>query len=301
MWQKQIKAFSGYLRLEKGLSENTLEAYLRDVGKLASYCQSCPPPVMPHSVTKAHLRGFLVVLVGFGLEHNSQARIISGIKAFYSYLVFTEEIALNPTTLLESPRSSRKLPDVLHISEIDAIIAQIDLSTPLGHRNRAIIETMYSCGLRVSELVGLKLSDLHFPEGYIRVTGKGDKQRFVPIGQTAITEIETYLTHYREWMPKYKDSEDIVFLNRRGAQLTRVMIFTIVKDLVQMAGITKNESPHSLRHSFATHMVEGGADLRAVQDMLGHESITTTEIYTHLDKDFLRSAIIEFHPRGRMK
>ncbi|HAN77360.1 MAG TPA: tyrosine recombinase XerD [Bacteroidales bacterium] len=300
MWKTYINEFEAHLLLEKGLSTNTIEAYLRDVSKLEQFCSLADKPVSIKNVDLDLLRSFLILLLELGLEANSQARIISGIKAFFKFLLLENYIEVNPAALLEAPRIARKLPDVLALTEIDAIIACIDLSDLLGHRNRAIIETLYSCGLRVSELINLKISNLFFNEGYIRVTGKGDKERLIPVSSRAKTDMVNYIKHYRIWNPKYKESEDVLFLNRRGGQLTRVMIFTIIKDLTSLAKINKTVSPHTFRHSFATHLVEGGADLRAVQEMLGHESITTTEIYTHLDSEYLRSAIIEFHPRGKI-
>ena len=253
----------------------------------------------PGEVKLEDLRGFLYWINDLGMSTRTQARVISGLKAFFRYLLIEDRITEDPTALLESPRIGRKLPDVLSEKEIDKMIAAIDLSKPEGHRNRAMLEVMYSCGLRVSELTGLHLTDMYLSKGFIRVIGKGDKERLVPIGKRAVKEIENYLPDRNHLANINKDSEDILFLNRRGRQLTRVMIFTIVKELKEKAGIKKHVSPHTFRHSFATHLVEGGADLRAVQEMLGHESILTTEIYTHLNKDFLRETIISFHPRSR--
>lgn len=298
-WRAQVRGFRGYLQLERSLSINTLEAYLRDVEKLDQYLQTTGVNVGPEDVTTRQLQDFIGTLAHLGISERSQARIISGIRTFYRYLLMESTVDTNPATLLDLPRLGRRLPVVLDVEEIERMIGAIDLSTPEGYRNRAILETVYGCGLRVSELVGLKISGLHFREGFIRITGKGDKERLVPIGQTAMQEITGYLDHQRKQLSVKRGSEDIVFLNRRGGKLSRVMIFMIIKDLASLAGIRKNISPHTFRHSFATHLVEGGADLRAVQEMLGHESITTTEIYTHLDRDYLRSTILQYHPRSR--
>jgi len=298
MWQSYIKHFKNYLRLERSFSDNSVQAYVRDVEKLAEYFELAEIDVAPVNVTEDQLLGFLKYVSELGLASHSQARMLSGIKAFYKYLILENEIKEDPTELIESPRLPRKLPDVLSYEEIEEILAAIDHSTPEGTRNRAIIETLYSSGLRVSELINLQLTNCYFDIGFIRVLGKGDKVRLVPIGKEAIKFIQIYLEHVRNEMVVQKESEDIVFLNRRGKQLTRVMIFLIIKDSTEKAGIHKNVSPHTFRHSFATHLIEGGASLRAVQEMLGHESITTTEIYTHLDRDYLRQVITEFHPRG---
>jgi len=254
---------------------------------------------VPENIDHQNLLNFLKWITELGMTSRSQARIISGLKGFFKYLLLENIIRKDPTDLLESPKIGRKLPTVLSIEEIDSIIGAIDLSTPQGKRNKAIIETIYGCGLRVSELVDLKISNLFFDDGFIKVVGKGDKERLVPIGHIAQSEIQFYLSDIRNHIIIKHGNEDIVFLNRQGAKLTRVMIFTIIKQLTKKLGIKKTISPHTLRHSFATHLVEGGADLRAVQEMLGHESITTTEIYTHLDRDFLRSTIIQFHPRSK--
>lgn len=299
-WSPTIKGFKAYLQLEKSLAKNSVEAYIADVEKLFQYLEMNQVHLSPEKVTQEHIISFLKWVSEIGLNARSQSRIISGIKAFYNYLLLEEIITISPVELIETPKIGRKLPEVLSIEEIDKIIAAIDLSTPEGLRNKAILETIYSCGLRVSELVGLKISHLLLDEGFVRVIGKGDKERITPIGGAAIKHIDIYLNHVRNHLPNIdKASEDILFLNRRGKQLTRVMIFTIIKNLTQKAGINKTVSPHTFRHSFATHLVEGGADLRAVQEMLGHESITTTEIYTHLDNDYLRQAILDFHPRGK--
>lgn len=278
-----------------------MEAYLGDLSKLQAFLDLSRQDVQPESVTYNQLKDFLIWIGEFNLSPRTQARIVSGIKSFFRFLAMDERIASDPSELLESPKPGRKLPVILHLDEINAIIAAIDLSLPEGIRNKAIIETLYSCGLRVSELVNLRITNLFFKEGFIKVTGKGSKQRLVPISNTAVRYIEEYFQHVRNHMAPVKGAENIVFLNRRGNKLSRVMVFTLLRNLVEKSGITKQVSPHSLRHSFATHLVEGGADLRAVQEMLGHESILTTEIYTHLNREFLRDAIIRFHPRSLRK
>lgn len=298
MWQSYIKHFKNYLRLERSLSGNSVEAYVRDVEKLEEYLELAKIDLPPVGINEEHLTAFLKYLSELGLAAHSQARMLSGIKAFFKYLLLENEISEDPTELLESPRLPRKLPDVLSYEEIETMLSAIDHSTPEGTRNRAIIEVLYSSGLRVSELTGLQLTHCYFDIGFLRILGKGDKVRLVPIGKEAIKYTQIYLDHVRSEIAPAKDSEDIVFLNRRGGQLSRVMIFIMIKDIVEKAGIHKNVSPHTFRHSFATHLIEGGASLRAVQEMLGHESITTTEIYTHLDRDYLRQVITEFHPRG---
>jgi integrase/recombinase XerD len=298
MWQSYIKHFKNYLRLERSFSDNSVQAYIRDTEKLAEYIELAAINVSPAETKEEHLLAFLKYLSELGLTAHSQARILSGIKAFYKYLLLENEITEDPTELIEAPRLPRKLPDVLSYEEIEQMLNAIDHSTPEGTRNRAIIEVLYSSGLRVSELIGLQLTFCYFDIGFIRILGKGDKVRLVPIGKEAIKYVEIYLDHVRSHQEIKKDSEDIVFLNRRGGQLSRVMVFLIIKDVAEKAGISKNVSPHTFRHSFATHLIEGGASLRAVQEMLGHESITTTEIYTHLDRDYLRQIITEFHPRS---
>lgn len=298
MWQSYIKHFKNYLRLERSFSDNSVQAYVRDTEKLAEYIELAAINVSPVDTKEAHLLAFLKYLSELGLTAHSQARILSGIRAFYKYLLLENEITEDPTELIESPRLPRKLPDVLSYAEIEQMLSAIDHSTAEGTRNRAIIEVLYSSGLRVSELIGLQITFCYFDIGFIRILGKGDKVRLVPIGKEAIKYTELYLEHVRSELPVKKDSEDIVFLNRRGGQLSRVMIFLIIKDVAEKAGINKKVSPHTFRHSFATHLIEGGASLRAVQEMLGHESITTTEIYTHLDRDYLRQIITEFHPRA---
>jgi integrase/recombinase XerD len=295
-WNRYIKDFVSYLKIERGLADNSILAYQNDVQKLVDY--SIPRNKTVIELNYNDLKDFVAVLYDLGLSARSQARIISGLKQFFGYLLLENEIKDDPSELLELPKIGRKLPEFLSIEEIDLLIDSIDLSKNEGHRNRAILETLYSCGLRVSELVNLRFSDLFFEEGFIRVIGKGNKERLVPVSPSVEKEMGIYNDFIRRHQSIQPGNENIVFLNRRGAKLTRVMIFTIVKDLSELAGISKNISPHTFRHSFATHMIEGGANLRAVQEMLGHESITTTEIYTHLDQRFLRDAIISFHPRN---
>ena len=296
MWEPYKKGFKAYLQLERSLSNNSVEAYLGDVEKLTAYLQATGNMKTPEEIELKDLQGFIKWVAELGMTQTTQARTISGIRAFYKYCLLEDLTKKDPTTLLEAPKLKRELPDFLSFDEIENIIAQIDLSTPEGGRNKAILETLYSCGLRVSEVVNLKLSQLYFDVGFIRVIGKGNKERLVPIGSSAIKYINIYRQNIRVHLPIQQGEEDILFLNRRGRRLTRVMIFLIIKDLVKKAGITKTISPHTFRHSFATHLVEGGADLRAVQEMLGHESITTTEIYTHLDREFLRKTLQQFHP-----
>jgi integrase/recombinase XerD len=296
MWEPYKKGFKAYLQLERSLSGNSIEAYLNDVEKLTSFLQSEGNLKNPSELKLADLQKFVQWVAELGMTPTSQARIISGIRTFYRYCLLEDISTVDPTTLLEAPKLKRALPDVLSFEEIESILAAIDLSTAEGTRNKSIIETMYSCGLRVSEVVNLKLSQLYLDVGFVRVIGKGNKERLVPIGESAIRYINIYRNNVRVHQPIQTGEEDILFLNRRGKRLTRVMIFLIIKDLVKKAGIKKNISPHTFRHSFATHLVEGGADLRAVQEMLGHESITTTEIYTHLDREFLRKTLERFHP-----
>ncbi|MBT7896382.1 MAG: site-specific tyrosine recombinase XerD [Flavobacteriales bacterium] len=295
-WESSIKEFKYYLQIERSLAPNSVQAYIRDVNKLATYCSKIHKTEISTSISD--IRAFIFELNENDISARSQARIISGIKSFYKYLIIEDFIANDPTTLIDNPKIGLKLPDVLSIIEIDMIISAIDLSSKHGERNRAIIETLYSCGLRVSELINLKISNIQFIEGYLKVTGKGNKERLAPIGSKAIKYMSLYINEVRIHQIIKKDNEDFVFLNNRGSKLSRVMIFTIIKQLVKIVGIQKNISPHTFRHSFATHLIEGGADLRAVQEMLGHESITTTEIYTHLDKDYLRSNLMQFHPRS---
>jgi integrase/recombinase XerD len=291
-----IKNFISYLKIEKGLAENSILAYQNDVVKLSEFALSIKK--MPIEISYNDLKQFIAELFDLGLSARSQARIISGIKQFYGYLLLENIISDDPSELLEQPKIGRKLPEILTIEEIDALIQAVDLSKKEGLRNRSIIETLYSCGLRVSELINLRFSDLFFEEGFVRVIGKGNKERLVPVSQQVQKEIDLYNNHIRKHQEITKGHENIVFLNRRGSQLTRVMIFTIIKELAKSIGLKKTISPHTFRHSFATHLIEGGANLRAIQDMLGHESITTTEIYTHLDQRFLREAILNYHPRN---
>lgn len=297
-WKADIVAFKTYLRLEKSLSANSIEAYEHDIHKLAQFLEYNNIGLAASQLKTEHLRNFLKWVNELGMTATSQARILSGLRAFYKYLLMENLVNADPTELLDSPKIGRKLPDTLSKEDVEKLLESIDRSTPEGERNRAMLETLYSCGLRVSELVNLKISDVFAKEKYIRVVGKGDKERLVPIGRTALKHIDLYKDGVRTHIEIDKGEEDILFLNRRGKRLTRVMIFTIIKGLVQKCGIKKNVSPHTFRHSFATHLVEGGADLRAVQEMLGHESITTTEIYTHLDRTFLKEQILRYHPRS---
>lgn len=296
-WERYIKHFISFLKIEKGLAENSVLAYERDVVKLKEFSETINKEVKDLILNDLH--EFIAELHDLGLAARSQARIISGLKQFFNFLILEDELTNDPSELLEMPKIGRKLPDVLDFEEIEAMINAIDYSKQEGQRNKAILETLYSCGLRVSELVNLKFSDIFFDEGFIRVIGKGDKQRLVPVSEQVKKEINIYLENLRSKLEIKKGNEAFVFLNRRGAQLTRVMIFTIIKDLAEKIGLKKNVSPHTFRHSFATHLIEGGANLRAIQEMLGHESITTTEIYTHLDQRFLREAILKYHPRNK--
>lgn len=300
-WNIRLKQFKGFLRLEKGFSPHTIDAYLRDVGKLAEFCTLGQTWHPPSKVSRQELQQFLDYLNDLGLAVRSQARLLSAIKTFYRFLVLEEAIVENPAELLEGPRTGRPLPTVLSYHEVEAMLNAIDLSKPQGHRNRAILETLYACGLRVSELCHLRLGHLFFEQGFLRVLGKGNKERLVPIGAAAVKYIQLYLDHERNRLGKIAPGhEGYLFLNRRGQQLTRIMVFLIVKESAVRAGIAKTVSPHTLRHSFATHLMEGGADLKAIQDMLGHESILTTEIYTHLDRDYLRDTLLRFHPRNQL-
>ena len=295
-WELSIKGFKSYLQIERSLSDNSVQAYIRDIKKFANY--AIPLKLNELKIQRENISDFLAELKDDEIAARSQARIISGIKAFYKYLIIEDYIKYDPTELIESPKVGFKLPDTLSLIEIDKLISAVDLSNKQGERNRAILETLYSCGLRVSELTNLKLSNIYFNEGYLKVIGKGDKERLAPIGGRALKYLTTYINEVRNHQTIKKGQEDFVFLNNRGAGLTRVMIFLIIQKLAAEIGLKKKISPHTFRHSFATHLIEGGADLRAVQEMLGHESITTTEIYTHLDKDYLRSNIIQFHPRS---
>lgn len=296
MWDVYKKGYRAYLKLEKSLSENSVEAYIRDTDKLTEYLQTVNALKNPGELTLKDLQYFVKWIGDLGMTASSQARIISGLRGFYRYCLLEGIIQKDPTTLLEAPKLKRTLPDVLSYEEIENMISQIDLSKPEGTRNKAILETMYSCGLRVSEVVNLKISCLYLDVGFIRVIGKGDKERLVPIGSDAIKNINLYKDQVRVHQIVKPGNEDILFLNRRGTLLSRVMIFLLIKEMAAQAGIKKNISPHTFRHSFATHLVEGGADLRAVQEMLGHESITTTEIYTHLDREYLRRTLEQYHP-----
>jgi len=296
MWEAYRKSFKSWLQLEKSLSENSVQAYLADLDKLTSYFEVNQHSPQPAEVTLKDLEEFIKWINQLGMTQSSQARMISGLRSFFKYCLVEEISTIDPTVLLESPKLVRKLPDVLSFEEIESIIAAIDLSKPEGQRNKAILETMYSCGLRVSELTNLRVSNLFLDVGFIKVTGKGDKERLVPIGTDAVKYMNIYRSTVRNQLRIKEGEEDIVFLNYRGSRLSRIMIFLMLKALAKKAGIEKNISPHTFRHSFATHLVEGGADLRAVQEMLGHESITTTEIYTHLDREYLRTTLQQFHP-----
>lgn len=298
MWEAYKNGFKAWLQLERSLSAHSVDAYLSDFDRLVQFVET-QNLASPADLTLQHLEAFTGWINELGMTIASQARIISGIRSFFKYCMVENIIQHDPSKLLEAPKMSRKLPDTLSVEEIDQMIASIDLSTPEGVRNKAILETMYSCGLRVSELVNLRISHLYPELGFVRITGKGDKERLVPIGSAALKFIDIYRSTIRRHLAIAPGNEDMLFLNRRGSKLSRVMIFLVIKDLVKKAGINKKISPHTLRHSFATHLVEGGADLRAVQEMLGHESITTTEIYTHLDRDFLRATLHQFHPAFR--
>ncbi len=298
MWQSYINAFKNYLRLERSLAENSVEAYLHDAEKLHEYILLTDPTQTPMTVSEKELLSFLQYLGELGLSAHSQARMLSGLKSFFKYLVLENLIQHDPTHLLEAPRLGRKLPDTLSFPEIEAMLAIIDLSTPGGTRDRAMLEVLYSSGLRVSELLNLRLTNCFFDAGFLRVLGKGDKVRLVPIGEDAMHYTRIYIEHVRRQLDVQKGDEDTIFLNLRGKQLSRISVFTTIKKLAAEVGIKKTISPHTFRHSFATHLIEGGADLRAVQQMLGHESITTTEIYTHLDRDYLQQTLREFHPRA---
>ncbi len=300
MWESLQKGFKAYLQLERSMSDNTIEAYLHDVTMLHDYINDAFAGTSVDQIQLAHLQSFMKRLNELELSAGTQARVLSGVKSFFRYLMLEELLQNDPTELLEAPKTRRPLPHVLSIADIEALFSAIDHSQPEGQRNRAILETMYSCGLRVSELIGLRISDLYLDIGFIKVLGKGNKERLAPIGGAAVKHIRIYLEHIRPLMPQgNKKGEDILFINRRGGALSRVMVFYIIRDLAQSAGIAQPVHPHTLRHSFATHLVEGGADLRAVQEMMGHKSITTTEIYTHLDRTYLRQTLERFHPRFR--
>ncbi len=297
-WQSAIKGFQAYLKLERSLSKNSIEAYTRDIKRLEEYADTQPQNLNPENVKLADLRLFINWINELGMIPSSQARILSGIKAFYKYMLMEDIIVSDPSELLESPKITRKLPDTLSYTDINKMIEAIDLSKPEGTRNKAILEVLYGCGLRVSELTELKLSNLYLDIEFVKVTGKGSKERLVPIGSAAIKALKIWIEQVRVHILIKKGEEDMVFLNRRGSRLSRMYIFMVIKDLALITGIKKTISPHTFRHSFATHLVEGGADLRAVQEMLGHESITTTEIYTHLDREYLKGTISQFHPRS---
>ncbi len=300
IWRSLMKGFADYLRLERSLSSNSIEAYTNDILKLHQFLLLNNLDTKPEEVSYDLLQEFILYINKLGLNDRSQARIISGIKAFYKFLLMEDLIKDSPAAMLEGPKLQRKIPDVLSIDEMQEVLLAIDMSSPHAQRNRAILETLYACGLRVSELTNLKLSNFFHEQGYIKVIGKNDKERIIPIAEEAIKHIRLYLESDRRHIAIQKGFEDFIFLNRRGKSLTRVMIFTLVKKFVAAAGIKKTVSPHTFRHSFATHLVEGGADLRAVQEMLGHESITTTEIYTHLDKKFLKETILLYHPSNKV-
>lgn len=297
-WDKTISSYQMHLKLEQGLSDNSVQAYVRDVQKLEYFISQQAIPIELSQIEMNHIESFLTYLYDLGIAYNSQARIISGLRSFFDFLMLEQRVLKNPMQWIEAPKHIRHLPDVISVEEIDLMLSCIDQTKSESLRNHALLEILYSCGLRVSELVNLKFEDLFLDEDYLRITGKGNKQRFVPISQTAKTYLNNYTQQQRLLQIPQKNHESYVFLNRRGRKLTRVMVFIIIKDLALKANIKKSISPHTFRHSFATHLVEGGADLRAIQEMLGHESITTTEIYTHLSQKFLREAIQKFHPRN---
>jgi integrase/recombinase XerD len=298
-WDRHIKNFEIHLRLERSLSSNSIQAYINDIKHLRQFLELSGNDMSVEQINRETLTEFIHWAAKLGLSSRSQARMISGLKAFFRYLLLEDIIVKNPASLISAPKLGRKLPDILSVEEIDRMISAIDLSQPQGQRNKAIIETLYGSGLRVSECVELKISDIFFREEFLKVTGKGNKQRIIPLGGAAARQLKLYIETDRRHISKKKGFEDHVFLNNRGSKLSRVMIFLVIRQLAEKAGISKTISPHTLRHSFATHLVEGGADLRAVQDMLGHESITTTEIYTHLDREYLRENLISYHPRSK--
>ena len=297
-WSSSLKGYKAYLKLERSLSGNSIESYVRDVGKLYQFYEAHGMKTGPLNVLPEDLKGLVKWCAELGMHPRSQARMISGLKSFFKFLMLENLVQTDPSEQLEAPKLGRKLPDTLSLIDIDVIVKSIDLSTDNGTRNKAIIETLFSCGLRVSELVNLKISNLHLNSGFINVIGKGNKERLVPAGKVVKGELENYIGNTRVHQHVQEGESDIIFLNNRGKRLTRVMVFLIIKDIVKKAGIHKRVSPHTFRHSFATELIERGADLRAVQEMLGHESITTTEIYTHLDRDYLRQVITEHHPRA---
>lgn len=298
-WDNAIENYKTFLILEKSLSSNSVEAYLNDINKLAKFCADNHKVKQPDGVTYDILKSYLVHVSNLGVTNRTQARCISSIRSFFKFLVYDGLLPENPTKLLEAPKIGRKLPNILTVEEIDAMLNAVEMYKPEGQRNKAIIEMLYSCGLRVSELIGIKLSNINFRMGVIKIDGKGNKERIIPLSKNAKVEIKQYLKVYRDYLDITKECEDVLFLNKRGASLSRVMVFNIIKHLAQRAGIKKNVSPHTFRHSFASHLVSGGADLRAVQEMLGHESILTTEIYTHLDDHYLKDTITKFHPRAK--
>jgi len=300
-WNSSIKGFKSYLKLERSLSKNSIDAYIHDVEKLAQFLSLQHQQPSVSKVQPKDIKEFLVWITELGMTASSQARVLSGIKAFYKYLLLEDIVKTDPSALIETPKLGRKLPDTLSLDEINKMLDTIDVSTPEGTRNKAILETLYACGLRVSELVGLKISDIYFEIDFLKVTGKGNKERFIPLGSAAKKFIKLYQNNIRTHLSIKKGDEDILFLNRRGGRLSRVMIFNIIKQTALLANIRKSISPHTFRHSFASHLVEGGADLRAVQEMLGHESITTTEIYTHLDRNYLKETILSYHPRAKAR
>jgi len=300
-WNSSIKGFKSYLKLERSLSKNSIDAYVYDIEKLQQYFDFIKKSISPTDVNTKDIKEFLVWINELGMTPSSQARVLSGIKAYYKYLMLEDLLKVDPSAVIETPKLGRKLPDTLSLEDINKLLDSIDVSTPEGARNKAILETLYACGLRVTELVNLKISSIFWDIDFLKVTGKGDKERFVPLGSSAKKFIKIYKENVRVHTPIVKGEEDILFLNRRGKRLSRVMIFNIIKSLAIKANIKKSISPHTFRHSFATHLVEGGADLRAVQEMLGHESITTTEIYTHLDRNYLKDTIVSFHPRSKNK
>lgn len=297
-WKSDIAGFRSYLKLEKSLSANSVEAYEHDVMKLLQYLEHAGITVSAAEIKTEHLRGFIQWISELGMSATSQARILSGLRAFYHYLLMENVVNHDPTELIDGPKTVRELPDTLDVEEINRMLENVDRSTPEGERNRAMLEVLYSCGLRVSELVELRISRVHADESFISVVGKGNKERLVPIGSVALSHIQLYLDSIRVHIDVKKGEEDILFLNRRGKRLSRVMIFLIIKKLAMKSGVKKTISPHTFRHSFATHLVEGGADLRAVQEMLGHASITTTEIYTHIDRRYLKEQVLKYHPRS---
>ncbi len=298
-WDNAIESFKTYLILEKSLSANSVEAYLNDISKLAKYCADKHQVKTPDEISYDILKDYLMYVSEVGVTNRTQARCISSIRSFFKFLVFDGQLENNPTRLLEAPKIGRKLPNILTVEEIDSMLNAVEMYKPEGQRNKAIIEMLYSCGLRVSELISIKLSNINFRMSTIKIEGKGNKERMIPLSKNAKQEIKQYLKMYRDYLDIEKGYEDVLFLNKRGTALSRVMVFNIIKHLADRAGIKKNVSPHTFRHSFASHLVSGGADLRAVQDMLGHESILTTEIYTHLDDHYLKDTINKFHPRAK--